>query len=72
MADGWTPTLGSYAVDTADGRIGEVRRLCEGSVCLVPPGGGAEWAAPPSRLRRPTDVEVWQARVWTRPVGSWS
>lgn len=24
MADGWTPTLGSYAVDTADGgRIGE-------------------------------------------------
>lgn len=70
MANEWTPTLGTYAVDTADGRIGEVRRLLEGNVYLVPPGGGIEWDAPPERLRKPTDAERWQAQVWTRPVGS--
>ncbi|WHM40252.1 hypothetical protein [Streptomyces sp. BPTC-684] len=64
----WNPAMGSYAVDTADSRIGEVRRLFEGSVYLVPPGGGAEWAVPPDRLRQPTDAEVWQARVWTSPA----
>lgn len=70
MADNWSPKMGSYPVDTADSRIGEVRRLFKGSVYLVPPGGGAEWATPPNRLRPPTDAEVWQARVWTRPVRS--
>lgn len=70
MTEQWTPTTGTYAVDTADNRIGEVRRLHEGSVYLVPPGGGIEWTAPPDRLRKPTEDETWQARVWTRPVGS--
>lgn len=69
MTDNWAPTYGSYAVDTADGRIGEVVRLFEGSAYLVPPGGGIEWAVPPARLRPPNDAEVWQARVWTTPVG---
>ncbi|MBD0746722.1 hypothetical protein [Streptomyces sp. CBMA152] len=63
VAGDWSPTLGSYAVDKASGRTGEVRRLYQGSVFLVPPGGGAEWAVPPTGLRRPTRSEVHQARV---------
>ncbi|GGP96002.1 hypothetical protein [Streptomyces melanogenes] len=64
----WTPTTGTYAVDTTSGRIGEVRKLFDGSAYLVPPGGGAEWAVPPDRLRQPTDAEEWQARIWTSPA----
>ncbi|UNO42314.1 hypothetical protein [Streptomyces sp. MST-110588] len=70
MAYDWAPTTGVYAVDKATGRIGEVRRLFEGSAYLVPPGGGAEWAVRPDRLREPTAEEHERARVWTRPVGS--
>ncbi|MFD9562431.1 hypothetical protein [Streptomyces sp. NPDC059994] len=70
MSEKWTPTRGSYAVDTADNRIGEVRRLFKGSAYLVPPGGGVEWAVQPEALRRPTTAEVERARVWTTPVGS--
>lgn len=69
MADNWMPATGGYAVDMRGARIGEARRLVDGSVYLVPPGGGVEWAAPPSRLRPPTAAEVWQARVWTTPLG---
>ncbi|GAA0599783.1 hypothetical protein GCM10010394_31590 [Streptomyces crystallinus] len=70
MADHWVPTTGTYAVDTTSGRIGEVRKLFEGSAYLVPPGGGAEWAVAPDKLRAPTNHEAFRARVWTRPVGS--
>lgn len=66
----WAPSAGTYAVDTATGRIGEVRKLYEGSAYLVPPGGGAEWAVAPSILREPTREETRRAHVWTRPVGS--
>lgn len=69
-AGDWSPAVGTYAVDTAAGRMGEVRKLFEGSAYLVPPGGGAEWAVSPAALRSPTDKEAWKARVWTRPVGS--
>ncbi|WP_406344778.1 hypothetical protein [Streptomyces sp. NBC_00648] len=64
----WTPAVGTYAVDTTNGRIGAVRKLFEGSAYLVPPGGGAEWAVAPSVLRPPTDAEAWRAQVWTCPV----
>lgn len=66
----WAPAVGTYAVDTTSGRIGEVRKLFEGSAYLVPPGGGAEWTVSPAVLRSPTDAETWRAQVWTRPVGS--
>ncbi len=69
MAHDWTPARGTYAVDVTNGRIGEVRRLFEGSAYLVPPGGGGEWAAPPDRLRKPTDAELSRARTWSRPLG---
>ncbi|MEU5439086.1 hypothetical protein AB0G73_37950 [Streptomyces sp. NPDC020719] len=69
MADHWAPTTGTYAVDTTNGRIGEVRKLFESSAYLVPPGGGAEWTVAPSALRSPTDAETWRAQVWTHPVG---
>ncbi|MGP9020255.1 hypothetical protein ACT1U9_17870 [Streptomyces sp. BR1] len=62
--------MGTYAVDTTSGRIGEVRKLFEGSAYLAPPGGGAEWTVNPADLRSPNDAEVWQAKVWTRPAGS--
>ncbi len=70
MANKWTPTAGTYAVDAADSRIGEVRRLRGGNAYLVPPGGGAEWTVRTDQLRRPTDEEHARARMWTRPVGS--
>ncbi|OKI09185.1 hypothetical protein A6A06_00160 [Streptomyces sp. CB02923] len=70
MAHDWAPATGTYAVDTTNGRLGEVRRLLEDAACLVPPGGGAEWTVSPHQLRKPTDEERARARTWTRPVGS--
>ncbi|AVH95884.1 MULTISPECIES: hypothetical protein [Streptomyces] len=68
--DKWVPNEKSYVVDTSGGtlRFGRVTRRCEGSVFLRPPGGGAEWAASPERVRRPTDAEWAQIRVVTTPV----
>ncbi|GCD42821.1 hypothetical protein GKJPGBOP_02495 [Streptomyces paromomycinus] len=70
MAYDWALTTGTYAVDTTRRRIGEVRRLLEGTAYLVPPGGGAEWEVGRDQLREPTDEERARARTWTRPVGS--
>lgn len=69
MDDDWTPTTGKHAVDTTNGRIGEVRRLFERAAYLVPPDGDREWAAPPGGLRRPTDTELSRALTWSLPVG---
>ncbi|RSS44242.1 hypothetical protein [Streptomyces sp. WAC08241] len=68
--DKWVPTAKSYAVDTSGGasRFGKVTRCSEESVFLRPPGGGAEWAALPEKVRRPTDAEWAQIRVVTTPV----
>ncbi|MFJ4869006.1 hypothetical protein [Streptomyces sp. NPDC088757] len=69
-SDKWVPAVKSYAVDTSDGafRFGRVTRCHEGSVFLRPPGGGAEWAASPEKVRRPTDDEWARIRVVTTPV----
>ncbi|MER7909838.1 hypothetical protein [Streptomyces sp. NPDC096068] len=68
--DAWMPTAKRYAVDTGSSppRLGEVTRCHEGSVFLRPPGGGAEWAASPEKVRRPTDAEWARIRVVTTPV----
>ncbi|MEU7156729.1 hypothetical protein [Streptomyces chrestomyceticus] len=70
MAYDWAPTTGTYAVDATNDRIGEVRRLLEGTAYLVPPGGGREWAARPDQLRKPTGEERARALTWSRPVVS--
>lgn len=57
------PTTGTYAVDTTNDRIGEVRRWLEGAVHLIPPGGGHEWAVHPDQLRKPTGEERARALV---------
>ncbi|MFE5833366.1 hypothetical protein ACFQ67_09695 [Streptomyces sp. NPDC056488] len=68
--DEWVPTVKGYAVDTSDGtpRLGRVTRCYEGSVYLHPPGGGAEWAASPEKVRRPTEAEWARIRLVTTPV----
>ncbi|WP_032917604.1 hypothetical protein [Streptomyces rimosus] len=70
MDHDWTPTTGTYAVDTTNDRIGEVRRRLQGAVYLVPPGGGRERAVRPDQLRKPTGEERARALTWTRPVRS--
>lgn len=63
----WAPLPTRYAVDS-DGRIGRVQERYAGSVYLRPPGGGREWAVAPESLRRPTNEEMAQVRVFTTPV----
>ncbi|WP_432085654.1 MULTISPECIES: hypothetical protein [unclassified Streptomyces] len=68
--DQWKPTAKCYAVDTGSSppRLGRVTRRYEGSVYLHPPGGGAEWAASPEKVRRPTEAEWARIRLVTTPV----
>ncbi|MFC8583165.1 hypothetical protein ACFUGD_01105 [Streptomyces sp. NPDC057217] len=67
MEEQWAPLPTRYAVDK-DGRIGRVQERYAGSVYLRPPGGGKEWAVPPEELRRPTEDEMREVRVYTTPV----
>ncbi|MGW1889913.1 hypothetical protein ACWCP6_06540 [Streptomyces sp. NPDC002004] len=58
------PDPGTYAVDTRDGRIGQVMGHVGGYVQLRPPGGGREWDCPPEALGpAPPAGEVLRARV---------
>ncbi|KUH37513.1 hypothetical protein ATE80_18025 [Streptomyces kanasensis] len=50
-------TVGAYAVDTRDGRVGQVMGHVGGYVQLRPPGGGREWDCPPdTAAAAPPDV----------------
>ncbi|MFE0644325.1 hypothetical protein ACFW2Y_22350 [Streptomyces sp. NPDC058877] len=65
------PDLGTYmAMDTVEGssRFGRVTAWDGDLVHLVPPGGGAEWTAAPTALRRPNEEECARIRVLTSPV----
>ncbi|MFI9123819.1 hypothetical protein ACIGW0_31260 [Streptomyces bikiniensis] len=67
MEEQWAPLPTRYAVDK-NGRIGRVQERYLGSVYLRPPGGGREWTVPPEELRRPTEAEMRQIRVYITPV----
>ncbi|MEU0686513.1 hypothetical protein [Streptomyces uncialis] len=57
------PTVGSAVVDTARGRVGEVRDVRYGHVYLRPFGGGREWPAEPGFVRTAPPTEVPSAQV---------
>ncbi|MFF1420783.1 hypothetical protein [Streptomyces sp. NPDC058280] len=59
----YVPELGSYAVDSRDGRVGRVMGFEGTYVQLRPPGGGVEWDCPPECVRQATPGEVLRARV---------
>ncbi|MGW8377554.1 hypothetical protein [Streptomyces sp. ODS28] len=51
------PDIGTLAVDTKTGRMGEVMDHAGGCVQLRPPGGGREWDADPGCLRPAEETE---------------
>ncbi len=60
--------VGSYGVDTRDGRVGQVMGHVGGYVQLRPPGGGREWDCPPDAVTpAPPDV-VLRARARVRAM----
>ncbi|AXK32962.1 hypothetical protein DVA86_10165 [Streptomyces armeniacus] len=57
------PPAGSYAVDTRNGRVGEVMGKEGPYAQLRPPLGGREWDVPPENLRPARTGEELSARV---------
>ncbi|MGC5343065.1 hypothetical protein ACPXCE_16065 [Streptomyces sp. DT24] len=57
------PAIGSYVVDSRDGRVGRVMGRVGPCVQLRPPGGGAEWDCPPEAVRVASPGLVLRARV---------
>lgn len=51
------PSVGSYAVDTTSGRVGQVVGHDGGYVQLRPVGGGREWDCVPETVRQATQAE---------------
>ncbi|MFD2683880.1 hypothetical protein ACFS5L_03215 [Streptomyces phyllanthi] len=56
-AGGTRPPIGSYAVDTSNGRVGQVLGHEGPYVRLRPVGGGREWDCAPESLRAATTIE---------------
>ncbi|KJY42963.1 hypothetical protein VR41_05485 [Streptomyces sp. NRRL B-1568] len=52
------PRLGSYAVDTRTGRLGQVMDHHAGYVQLRPPRGGLEWNCPPEHARPAAEAQA--------------
>lgn len=57
------PERGSYAVDSRDGRIGQVMGQEGSYVQLRPPGGGVEWDCPPEAVLPAPPGQELRARV---------
>lgn len=57
------PPVGAFAVDTRDGRVGQVMAVDGPFVQLRPPGGGIEWDVPPQAVRAAQAGEELSARV---------
>ncbi|MFI5756636.1 hypothetical protein [Streptomyces sp. NPDC051569] len=60
---GYVPELGSYAVDSRDGRVGRVMSRDGSYVLLRPPGGGTQWDCPPESVHPAPPGEVLRAKV---------
>ncbi|WP_329077966.1 hypothetical protein [Streptomyces niveus] len=59
----FVPDVGTYAVDSRDGRVGQVMALDDDCVQLRPPGGGVEWDVPPGWIHPAPPNETLRAKV---------
>ncbi|MFI9721398.1 hypothetical protein ACIHFE_17395 [Streptomyces sp. NPDC052396] len=57
------PAKGSFVVDTARNRVGQVMDHLESRVQLRPVQGGLEWDARPEDVRPASSAEVLSAKV---------
>lgn len=63
MSEDAAPAVGSYAVDSRDGSLGQVMGYDGGCAQLRPVGGGREWDCPAGAVRTAELAEVLRARV---------